>query len=205
MWLSRVREARPIYKHSWLVMAGGAGAAGHRPDRLRADALAEPATMRRRHSLGGARRSGLIALALLFWQTRAGPAAQLLSVPGATALAWWLIGKAQREPQMLVRVLGTVLASSCLGLAVQNAVSSSREAEEEQQGRQQRQRQVPDALAALRPIARQPKGYVFTHVDLGPRLITVTHHDASRPLSPQPAGHSRRHAELPRHARECRA
>jgi hypothetical protein len=33
-------------------------------------------------------------------------------------------------------------------------------------------------MAALRPIALQPKGYVLTHVDLGPRLITVTHHDA---------------------------
>jgi hypothetical protein len=33
-------------------------------------------------------------------------------------------------------------------------------------------------MAALRPIALQPKGYVLTHVDLGPRLIAVTHHDA---------------------------
>jgi hypothetical protein len=33
-------------------------------------------------------------------------------------------------------------------------------------------------MAALRPIALQPKGYVLTFVDLGPRLITVTHHDA---------------------------
>ena len=33
-------------------------------------------------------------------------------------------------------------------------------------------------LPALRPIALQPRGYVLTFVDLGPRLITVTHHDA---------------------------
>jgi hypothetical protein len=33
-------------------------------------------------------------------------------------------------------------------------------------------------MAALRPIALQPKGYVLTHVDLGPRLIAVTHHTA---------------------------
>jgi hypothetical protein len=32
-------------------------------------------------------------------------------------------------------------------------------------------------LAALRPIALQPKGYVLTFVDLNPRLITVTHHN----------------------------
>jgi hypothetical protein len=33
-------------------------------------------------------------------------------------------------------------------------------------------------LAALRPIARQPRGLVLTFVDLGPRLIAVTPHDA---------------------------
>jgi hypothetical protein len=30
----------------------------------------------------------------------------------------------------------------------------------------------------MHPIARVPRGYVLTHVDLGPRLIAVTHHDA---------------------------
>ena len=33
-------------------------------------------------------------------------------------------------------------------------------------------------LRALAPVARQPQGHVFTFVDLGPRLIAVTHHDA---------------------------
>ena len=33
-------------------------------------------------------------------------------------------------------------------------------------------------LAGLRPIAQLPKGYVLTFVDLGPRLVTVTHHQA---------------------------
>jgi hypothetical protein len=30
----------------------------------------------------------------------------------------------------------------------------------------------------MRPVALQPRGVVFTFIDLGPRLITVTHHDA---------------------------
>jgi hypothetical protein len=34
------------------------------------------------------------------------------------------------------------------------------------------------SLWALRPVAMQPKGIVLTFVDLGPRLITVTPHDA---------------------------
>jgi hypothetical protein len=31
---------------------------------------------------------------------------------------------------------------------------------------------------AMRPVAMQPKGNVFTFIDLGPRLIAVTHHRA---------------------------
>jgi len=34
------------------------------------------------------------------------------------------------------------------------------------------------SLAALKPVARQPAGIVFTFVDLAPRLITVTHHSS---------------------------
>jgi len=33
-------------------------------------------------------------------------------------------------------------------------------------------------MAALAPINAQPKGTVFTFIDLGPRLIVATHHDA---------------------------
>jgi hypothetical protein len=35
-----------------------------------------------------------------------------------------------------------------------------------------------NALWGLRPIARQPKGTIFTFVDFGPRLITTTHHNS---------------------------
>ena len=63
------------------------------------------------HPLGGGRDLlAALAAALLCWQTRAGPAAQLLSIPGATALAWaaiaWLMGRRS----MLVRVFGVVAA-----------------------------------------------------------------------------------------------
>ena len=117
---------------------------------------------------------------LLFWQTRAGPSAQLLSIPGATALAWALIAWAQSRPQMLVRVLGSVLAFYAVsGLAVQNVVQqlAPDKPNKKQNAISQANGKCP-TLAALRPIAQQPRGYVLTHVDLGPRLITVTHHDA---------------------------
>ena len=35
-----------------------------------------------------------------------------------------------------------------------------------------------NSLRGMRFIAREPKGKVFTFVDLGPRIIAVTHHDA---------------------------
>jgi hypothetical protein len=34
------------------------------------------------------------------------------------------------------------------------------------------------SMWGLRPVALQPRGIVMTFVDLGPRLIAVTHHDA---------------------------
>ena len=180
MWLSRVREARPIYTHSALVMAAvlalpAAGLIGyalmlwrHRRD---AGALIPWAALA---------FIAIIPAALLFWQTRAGPSAQLLSIPGATALAWALIAWAQSRPQMLVRVLGSVLAFYAVsGLAVQNVVQqlAPDKPNKKQNAISQANGKCP-TLAALRPIAQQPRGYVLTHVDLGPRLITVTHHDA---------------------------
>ena len=35
-----------------------------------------------------------------------------------------------------------------------------------------------NSMFAFKPVALQPKGMVFTFVDLGPRVITVTHHDS---------------------------
>jgi hypothetical protein len=180
MWLSRVREARPVYTHSNLVMAA---------------VLALPAAgligyglmlWRNRRNLEAAIPwaalvlPALISAALLFWQTRAGPAAQLLSIPGATALAWALFRLAQAQKQMLVRVLGSVLAFYVVsGFAVQNAVQQlTPEKQNKTQNTVNQANGKCPTLAALRPIAQQPKGYVLTHVDLGPRLITVTHHDA---------------------------
>jgi hypothetical protein len=180
MWLSRVREARPIYTHSSLVMAA---------------VLALPAAgligyglmlWQRRRDVEAALPwvalafLAILPAALLFWQTRAGPAAQLLSIPGAAALAWALILKAQEQRLMLVRVLGSVLAFYVVsGFAVQNAVQQidREKPNKRQQAVNQANGKCP-TLAALRPIAQQPRGYVLTHVDLGPRLITVTHHDA---------------------------
>jgi hypothetical protein len=180
LWLSNVREARPIYRHGWptvvavcaLPLAGLVGyiamiwRSRSEPDRaLLWAAVAAPA---------------LLAAALLLWQSRAGPAAQVLAVPGAAGLAWTLLAWTFSSGYMLVRVLGTVLGFLIVsGLAEQQVMDWIPQPE-----RTAPMKAVDKAnglcptLWALHPIALLPKGRILTHVDLGPRLIAVTHHDA---------------------------
>jgi hypothetical protein len=80
---------------------------------------------------------------------------------------------------MLVRVVGTVGAFLLIsGLLVQEAIERIPQAKVQRSPAVGRANGSCPTMAALRPIALQPKGYVLTHVDLGPRLIAVTHHDA---------------------------
>jgi hypothetical protein len=120
-----------------------------------------------------------LAAALLLWQTRAGPAAQMLSIPGATALAWAIIIWVRSLRLMVLRVgipVVTVLivsgiATSYVNQAFPRPVSDYRRSINLANAR------CP-TLPALRPVAQQPPGTVLTFVDLGPRLIAVTPHSA---------------------------
>ena len=179
LWLSKVREAMPIWRHgaqtaALTVTLPAAGLIGYAamlwrsrrdPDRL--IPWAAVALL------------AAIAAALLCWQTRAGPAAQLLSIPGAAALAWLVVGWLMELRSMALRVGGAILAFLIVSGLVTGFFTSFFQ-------------KVPSAarrtiniannrcptLAALAPLARQPRGRVMTFVDLGPRLITVTPHDA---------------------------
>jgi hypothetical protein len=178
LWLSHVREARPIYRHSWQVgtlmvalpLTGLFGWAllvsrncADRPLLRRTLAVAAPA---------------YAATFLLLWQTRTGPAAQMMSVVGAISLLWFAAPLAWRRP-----VAGTIalipLATLSLGALVPNAIgwvpAKKPTPRDIAIGRANR---LCNSLPGLRPIALQPKGMVFTFVDLGPRVITVTHHNA---------------------------
>ena len=180
LWLSHVREARPVYKHGWqvatLILAipvtgtiGWALLAWR--NRIDADLF--------RRTLGCA-LSGIVAMLLLFWQTRTGPAAQLMTVVGAVAIIWVLVPVFDRSRFMLVRCGGVVVAALVgFGVLVPFAFNvippkkmSPREVEVERANR------LCNFIGSYRPIALQPKGVVFTWVDLAPRLITVTHHDS---------------------------
>ena len=181
MWLSNVREAMPIYRHGTGVMLSimtipligliGYLAMIHRYRRHREVQL-------RWLAIGA---TALLSVLLLFWQTRAAAAAQLLAVPGAAGLGWALIAWFQRQRNMLVRVLGTAAAFALVsGMAVSEAYGWFQVPEEKTEYAQR----IDNAnfrcatMTYLAAVDRVPRGQVMTFVDMGPRLVTVTHHDA---------------------------
>ena len=179
LWLSNVREARPLYSHGYqtalniaaLPLAGLIGYAlmlfRHRR---------EPAAL---VPWAAAASIAALAAALLLWQSRAGPAAQLAAVPGATALGWLLIGKLRSARWMLVRVAAVVLAFLLVsGLLAQQMLGLVPAPKARSSPAVGKANAACPSLAGLRAVALQPRGRVLTFVDLGPRLITVTHHDA---------------------------
>ena len=180
LWLSYVREARPFYRHGWrigsLIIAlpiTGAIGWGLLIWQRRAD----------RELLGrvlAAAAPGFAATLLLFWQTRTGPAAQMLATIGAAALLWILVPPLWKSKSAVVRVLGVcavvIIGAGGIVPFALNFIPEKKATPYEQAIGRANVR--CGSLWGLRPVALQPKGMVFTFVDLGPRVISVTHHDA---------------------------
>jgi hypothetical protein len=117
---------------------------------------------------------------LLFWQTRTGPAAQMLAVPGAVALVWILVPYFWSSKYAAVRVLGVVAAvliglGAAVPLVIDYVPTKKKTAGEAAVDKANR---LCNTLWGYHDVALQPRGRVFTFVDLAPRLITVTHHDS---------------------------
>jgi len=178
-WLDNVREAKPIYKH---------------PFRLGFPIAALPIVGLIGVVVGTWRARGTQALigwtavalfvafatAMLLWQVRAGPAAQLLAVPGATLLGWFILPRLLNHRSMAVRVGGTVAAFLIVsglfaGLIIQYLPVDRPNAYTK---RVNRSTGSCVRYTVLKALDRYPAQTIFTFVDLGPRLITVTHHDA---------------------------
>jgi NAD(P)-dependent dehydrogenase (short-subunit alcohol dehydrogenase family) len=80
---------------------------------------------------------------------------------------------------MLVRVIGTVaLFLLASGLLPQQIVSYFPPKPNPGLKAVNKANRLCPTLWALKPVAQVPRGQVLTFVDLGPRLITLTHHDA---------------------------
>jgi len=180
LWLSHVREARPIYRHGWqtastilaLPITGGLGWL-----LLMWLKRAEPEALRR---VIAASAPGFAATILLFWQTRTGPAAQMLAVPGAATLIWTFVPPVWTSRYPAVRVVGVSLVviagfGALVPLALDYVPDKKPTARDVAIERANR---LCNTMWAYHPVALQPKGIVFTFIDYGPRLITVTHHDS---------------------------
>lgn len=178
LWFRYIKEAKPLYEHSWrlslptiaLSLVGLAGAA-----------LAH-------HIAKGTDKEmpwllvlllSFFSTALLLWQTRAGPPSQLMGVIGATALGQPAIQWTLGHRNALVRVLGTVAA--VVGVSGAFAGFAVRWTPEHKTAYRQKvdmaNRRCP-TLPALAPIDALPATTILTFTDLGPRLISVTHHAA---------------------------
>jgi hypothetical protein len=128
----------------------------------------------------GAAAPGIAASLLLVWQTRTGPAAQLMSAVGCAALGWFVLPLVWSSKSALARVGGAVLiaivgAGALVPLVVSFIPEKTPTAQQNAIGKANN---LCSSMWGLRPVALQPKGVVFTFLDLGPRLITVTHHYA---------------------------
>ena len=183
LWLDHVREARPFYRHAWKIgatalalpltaLAGWALIAwrasrsgeGERDLLLRTLAVALP---------------GIAGFVLLFWQMRAAPAAQMMALPAATALIVFVVAPWLKSPQLWKHVAAIAVALFAFGAAVPVGLSlvPGEKLTPIRANVASANRRCP-SMAALAPINAQPKGTVFSFIDLGPRLIVATHNDA---------------------------
>jgi hypothetical protein len=180
LWLSHVREARPVYRQTWqvatLILA------------LPVTATIGWALLAWRNRIDGdlfrrtlaAWAPGFVAMLLLFWQVRTGPAAQMLAVVGAVAIIWVLAPVFERTRSPIVQVLGLVaIALIGFGAVVPLGLDYAPQRKLTQREIQvERANRMCNFIGSYHPIAVLPKGVVFTFIDLAPRLIAVTHHDS---------------------------
>jgi len=179
LWLDHVREAKPFYRHDWQVAVSIVA--------LPATALFGWAVLvwRNRGDRDLLLRTAAVALpsvaafTLLFWQVRAGPAAQMMALPAATALIVLVAAQWLRSSSLWRHVAAVVLIALGFGAAVPAGMAFvPSKAKSPMQLKVSAANNKCPSLAALAPVARQPKGMIFTFIDLGPRLIVATHHDA---------------------------
>jgi hypothetical protein len=204
LWLSHVSEARSILLHpistvvqmAALPFVGMIGAIVAIVRRWGTRAAAEwaPVTL-----------FTIFATALLFWQIRTGPSAEMLAVPGATYIALRGFVRLRQSSSVLVRVIGPVaaflVASGAIFLVALDRVperftnlrvnqawaialgdghwpaAPKPGAKAKPDLTKIANRKCP-TIPALAPIGALPPATFFTLIDNGPRFITLTHHDA---------------------------
>ncbi|MFM9978432.1 MAG: AcrB/AcrD/AcrF family protein [Sphingomonadaceae bacterium] len=178
-WFGNVREAKPLYQQSLatalttvtLPVIGVIGSV----------LAARQAWGSRKFAVWAAvALVAIVSLALVTWQTRQGPAAQLMAIPGATWLIWTAIGWIVQLRSLPLR-LGAMAAALAIlsGVGVSAAIRQlPAKPQKPWQRAVTRANALCPTLWAMRPFSQLPPATVFTFVDLGPRLVNVTHHNA---------------------------
>lgn len=185
VWFSNVREAMPLYSQPWrhgvvvisLPVIGLVGAtwSAWRYWGTKVFGVWAPIAF-----------VSLVSLLLVLWQSRQAPAAQLMGVPGATALAWHVLPRLAKHTSVFMRTFGVVGAFLVISGLATNLVILNLPEPKAKAGTAKAIRDAAIAtanarcpsLSALKPVGALPAATIFTFVDLGPRLITVTHHKA---------------------------
>jgi len=198
LWLSHVREAKPITAQSLqsaismlALPVGGALAA-------LAGCIAVRRDGERLWAWGTVALMTLFALGLMFWQIRAGPAAQLLAIPAVAWAGWAGLGRIVTG-RRAARAAGLAGVAVLLALFNADAVQSeiqrwktalvggapvNAQQQAQADARKARLERIRRAnarcrtLPALETLNQLPPATIFTLVDLGPRLIATTHHSA---------------------------
>lgn len=180
LWMRHVREEWPLYERDWrtvvlVIVIPATGLVG----------WGMLAWLRRDEGdhfgrVIAAASPTFVATLLLLWETRTAPAAQMSAAVGCAALIWLLVKLAWQAKSDGVALAGslaaTIIGSGAAAQLTLSLVPADLPSDDE----------VANASAdaqcwsafAMQSLDMQPKGLVMTFLDLGPRLITITHHSA---------------------------
>ncbi len=181
-WLNNIREARPITVQDWRIgaMMIALPAVGLIGGILAALNARHDRDWDRLATWGSIALLSVCGFSLLFFQIRAAAAAQLLAIPFAVYLIWTIVPLLRASENIVVRVIGvaTILFAAS-GLLVPFALQMVPKAADKPAYAAVRKAGAScSTIPAMAPLDRVPRATILTMVDLGPRLITLTHHDA---------------------------
>lgn len=193
LWLSHIREAKPISVQSLssaiqiaALPVGGLLSA-------LVGCFAARADKERLWAWGSVMLMVAFALGLTFWQIRSGPAAQLIAIPavawvGYGAVEWLVRGSIGERLIALLALLVAVLSFNGDFIYPQlqkaglvkpplpaTAATKARDARFKRINTANARCRTQPALVALNQL---PPATIMTMVDLGPRLVAMTHHSA---------------------------
>ncbi len=191
-WLVYIREAKPITQQSravWLPLVA-------LPFAGMLSAVVACWFLRRDRALlwamGTVGLMILFSVALLFWQIRVGPAAQLLAIPPVAWAAGAVVnllfqgrGRQRVGAVLLIALLVVPFCAYPLYPKVAPLLATAKEkAKAAAEAKKPKPKGAKKASAtalcrtqpALQVLDQLPPALIFTMVDLGPRILATTHH-----------------------------